>query len=73
MLSRGTILRMIRAASFDTAAMTADLGLLVGAESPSRDVDRLTVHARLVAGMMGSGGKEGVGAACALSAARPRR
>ena len=43
---------MIRAASFDTAAMTADLGLLVGAESPSRDVDRLTVHARLLAGMM---------------------
>ncbi|NBQ99593.1 MAG: M20 family peptidase [Actinobacteria bacterium] len=32
--------------------MLADLSVLVEAESPSRDVDRLTVHARLVSGMM---------------------
>lgn len=37
---------------FDTAAMTADLASLVGAESPSRDIDRLTVHARLLSGLM---------------------
>lgn len=43
---------MHRAASFDTQAMVADLAALTGAESPSRDVDRLTVHARLISGMM---------------------
>ena len=37
---------------FDTAAMLEDLGTLVSSESPSRDIDRLTVHARLVSGMM---------------------
>ena len=37
---------------FDTAAMLEDLGTLVSAESPSRDIDRLTVHARLISGMM---------------------
>ena len=37
---------------FDTAAMLEDLRTLVSAESPSRDIDRLTVHARLVSGMM---------------------
>ncbi|MEY3690965.1 MAG: hypothetical protein RJB57_620 [Actinomycetota bacterium] len=37
---------------FDTQAMTADLASLVGAESPSRDIDRLTVHARLLSGLM---------------------
>jgi len=40
------------ASAFDLDAMLADLSVLVEAESPSRDVDRLTVHARLVSGMM---------------------
>ncbi|MEY2766470.1 MAG: hypothetical protein RI912_132 [Actinomycetota bacterium] len=43
---------MITASAFDLDAMLADLSVLVEAESPSRDVDRLTVHARLVSGMM---------------------
>jgi len=43
---------MVDASTFDTAAMTADLAALVGAESPSRDIDRLTVHARLLSGLM---------------------
>ena len=43
---------MVDASVFDTAAMTADLASLVGAESPSRDIDRLTVHARLLSGLM---------------------
>lgn len=43
---------MNNAPMFDAAAMLEDLGTLVSAESPSRDIDRLTVHARLVSGMM---------------------
>jgi glutamate carboxypeptidase len=43
---------VITASAFDLDAMLADLSVLVEAESPSRDVDRLTVHARLVSGMM---------------------
>ncbi|MEY4162116.1 MAG: hypothetical protein RI939_845 [Actinomycetota bacterium] len=43
---------MTTASAFDLDAMLADLSVLVEAESPSRDVDRLTVHARLVSGMM---------------------
>ena len=43
---------MTSPAGFDTDAMTADLGTLVSAESPSRDIDRLTVHARLISGLM---------------------
>lgn len=43
---------MTAAGDFDVQAMLADLGQLVSAESPSRDIDRLTVHARLVSGMM---------------------
>ena len=43
---------MIADGQFDITAMVDDLGRLVSAESPSRDVDRLTVHARLVSGMM---------------------
>lgn len=43
---------MTTSSAFDLDAMLADLSVLVEAESPSRDVDRLTVHARLVSGMM---------------------
>lgn len=43
---------MTPAGRFDLDAMTEDLRTLVSAESPSRDVDRLTVHARLLSGMM---------------------
>lgn len=51
-MKRGTIPPMNGAARFDTSAMVDDLGVLVGAESPSRDIDLLTVHARLISGMM---------------------
>ncbi|MFM8825925.1 MAG: M20/M25/M40 family metallo-hydrolase [Actinomycetota bacterium] len=43
---------MIPPGRFDLDAMTEDLRMLVSAESPSRDIDRLTVHARLLSGMM---------------------
>lgn len=43
---------MTPAGRFDIDAMTEDLRTLVSAESPSRDIDRLTVHARLLSGMM---------------------
>ncbi|MFM1790572.1 MAG: hypothetical protein RLZZ526_899, partial [Actinomycetota bacterium] len=43
---------MTAPATFDLAAMVEDLGSLVSAESPSRDIDKLTVHARLVSGLM---------------------
>lgn len=49
---RGTIQDMISADRFSLEAMLADLEALVSCESPSRDVERLTVHARLVAGLM---------------------
>ena len=38
--------------AFDLDSMVDDLGQLVSAETPSRDIDRLTVHARLISGMM---------------------
>ena len=38
--------------AFDRDSMVDDLGQLVSAETPSRDIDRLTVHARLISGMM---------------------
>jgi glutamate carboxypeptidase len=43
---------MISADRFSLEAMLADLESLVSCESPSKDVERLTVHARLVAGIM---------------------
>lgn len=43
---------MISADRFSLQAMLADLESLVSCESPSKDVERLTVHARLVAGLM---------------------
>jgi len=43
---------MISADHFSLEAMLADLESLVSCESPSKDVDRLTVHARLVSGLM---------------------
>ena len=38
--------------AFDLDSMVDDLGQLVSTETPSRDIDRLTVHARLISGMM---------------------
>jgi glutamate carboxypeptidase len=43
---------MTTPATFDLASMVEDLGSLVTAESPSRDIDKLTVHARLISGLM---------------------
>ena len=43
---------MTTPAAFDLSAMVDDLGSLVSAESPSRDIDKLTVHARLISGLM---------------------
>ncbi|MEY4392670.1 MAG: hypothetical protein RLZZ544_1379 [Actinomycetota bacterium] len=43
---------MTAPATFDLASMVEDLGSLVTAESPSRDIDKLTVHARLISGLM---------------------
>ncbi len=43
---------MISADRFSLEAMLADLEALVSCESPSKDIDRLTVHARLVSGLM---------------------
>lgn len=43
---------MISADSFSLDAMVADLDVLVQAESPSRDIQRLTQHAELIAELM---------------------
>ncbi len=43
---------MISASTFSLDAMLADLELLVSAESPSRDIERLTHHAELIAVLM---------------------
>lgn len=43
---------MISADTFSLDAMLADLELLVSAESPSRDIERLAQHAELIAGLM---------------------
>lgn len=43
---------MISAASFSRDELLADLEVLVTAESPSRDIQRLTHHAELIAEMM---------------------
>lgn len=43
---------MISANSFSLDAMLADLEVLVSAESPSRDIQRLTHHAELIAELM---------------------
>ncbi len=43
---------MISASSFTLNEMIADLGILVNAESPSRDIERLTQHAESVATLM---------------------
>lgn len=43
---------MISADSFSLDAMVADLDVLVNAESPSRDIQRLTQHAELIAELM---------------------
>jgi len=43
---------MISADSFSLDAMVADLDVLVNAESPSRDIQRLTQHAELIADLM---------------------
>lgn len=43
---------MISANTFSLDAMLADLELLVSAESPSRDIERLTHHAELIAILM---------------------
>jgi len=43
---------MISANSFSLDAMLADLEVLVSAESPSRDIQRLTQHAELIAELM---------------------
>jgi glutamate carboxypeptidase len=43
---------MISASTFSLEAMLVDLELLVSAESPSRDIDRLTHHAELIAVLM---------------------
>lgn len=43
---------MISANTFSLDAMLADLELLVSAESPSRDIERLTHHAELIAVLM---------------------
>lgn len=43
---------MISASTFSLDAMLADLELLVSAESPSRDIQRLTHHAELIAVLM---------------------
>jgi glutamate carboxypeptidase len=42
----------VNPADFDRDLMVADLGRLVGIESPSRDVDALTVSARTLAGLL---------------------
>ncbi len=43
---------MISSSQFSLDEMLADLDLLVSLESPSRDIERLTVHARALSGMM---------------------